>query len=212
MGSDAELSDSDSGSEGYAQVDGTQTSGPAAPGHSKGGAKPSSSKGGKKATTKDGSPANSDDEGETETRNNDGAGVSKGGVKGKEEDDEEEENMDMEFGKYHTVDPDKMRAVLATFTPEQMSRYECYRRSGFQRANMRRLLQSVSGGQVSVPMTIVISGIAKMFVGELVEIGRIVMTERNETGPIRPCHIREAYRRLKLEGKVPLRGRPRLFR
>lgn len=42
--------------------------------------------------------------------------------------------------------------------------------------------------------------------------GRIVMTERNETGPIRPCHIREAYRRLKLEGKVPLRGRPRLFR
>lgn len=31
------------------------------------------------------------------------------------------------------------RAVLATFTPEQMSRYECYRRSGFQRANMRRV-------------------------------------------------------------------------
>lgn len=36
---------------------------------------------------------------------------------------------------------------------------------------MEQLLQSVSGGQVSVPMTIVISGIAKMFVGELVEIG-----------------------------------------
>lgn len=31
------------------------------------------------------------------------------------------------------------RAVLATFTSEQMSRYECYRRSGFQRANMRRV-------------------------------------------------------------------------
>jgi transcription initiation factor TFIID subunit 11 len=38
-----------------------------------------------------------------------------------------------------------------------------------------------------------------------------VMTERGESGPIRPCHIREAYRRLKLDGKVPLRGRPRLF-
>lgn len=34
-----------------------------------------------------------------------------------------------------------------------------------------QLLQSVSGAPVSVPMTIVISGIAKMFVGELVEIG-----------------------------------------
>lgn len=138
------------------------------------------------------------------------AAAVKGGG-GKEEEDEEEENLDLEFGKYHTVDPDKMRAVLATFTPEQMSRYECYRRSGFQRANMRRLLQSVAGCPISVPMTIVMSGISKMFVGELVETGRIVMTERGESGPIRPCHIREAYRRLKLDGKVPLRGRPRLF-
>lgn len=41
---------------------------------------------------------------------------------------------------------------------------------------------------------------------------RAVMMERNESGPIRPCHIREAYRRLKLEGKVPRRSVPRLFR
>jgi len=41
---------------------------------------------------------------------------------------------------------------------------------------------------------------------------RMVMMERKESGPIRPCHIREAYRRLKLEGKVPKRSVPRLFR
>lgn len=41
---------------------------------------------------------------------------------------------------------------------------------------------------------------------------RMVMTERKETGPIRPCHIREAYRRLKVEGKVPRRSVSRLFR
>ncbi|MCO5594872.1 hypothetical protein L7F22_048907 [Adiantum nelumboides] len=75
-----------------------------------------------------------------------------------------------------------------------------------------QLLQSVAGCPISAPMTIVMSGIAKMFVGELVETGRRVMTERKETGPTRPCHIREAYRRLKLKGKVPLRSRPRLFR
>lgn len=38
-----------------------------------------------------------------------------------------------------------------------------------------QLLQSVSGAPVSVPMTIVISGIAKMFVGELVEIGMHIL-------------------------------------
>lgn len=127
--------------------------------------------------------------------------------------DEEEENMD-ELGKYQSGDPDKIEkftAVLAQLTPDQMNRYESFRRAGFQKANMRRVLQSIAGCPISMPMTIVMSGVAKMFVGELVETGRMVMTERNERGPIRPCHIREAYRRLKLEGKVPKRSRPRLF-
>ncbi|KAM7510677.1 hypothetical protein LguiB_009552 [Lonicera macranthoides] len=138
--------------------------------------------------------------------------------KNKEEDDEEEEeNMDVELGKFpSTGDPEKratMQAILSQFTEEQMSRYESYRRSGFQKANMKRLLASITGSaKISMPMTIVVSGIAKIFVGELVETARMVMAERNDSGPIRPCHIREAYRRLKLEGKVPKRSVPRLFR
>ncbi|ONK79277.1 uncharacterized protein A4U43_C01F4740 [Asparagus officinalis] len=107
----------------------------------------------------------------------------------------------------------KMQAILSQFTEEQMSRYESFRRSGFQKANMRRILASIIGSQkVSMPMTIVISGIAKMFVGELIETGRMIMAERKEMGPIRPCHIREAFRRLKLEGKIPKQSVPRLFR
>jgi hypothetical protein len=46
------------------------------------------------------SPLNSDDDIDLKP-------VKGGG--GKEEEDEEEENLDLEFGKYHTVDPDKMR-------------------------------------------------------------------------------------------------------
>ncbi|KAM4087987.1 hypothetical protein ACB094_07G037200 [Castanea mollissima] len=134
-----------------------------------------------------------------------------------EEEEEEEENMDVELSKLpSSADPDKMakmQAILSQFTEEQMSRYESFRRAGFQKSNMKRLLASITGTQkISVPMTIVVSGIAKMFVGELVETARMVMTERKESGPIRPCHIREAYRRLKLEGKVPKRSVPRLFR
>ncbi|KAK6129361.1 hypothetical protein DH2020_036877 [Rehmannia glutinosa] len=41
---------------------------------------------------------------------------------------------------------------------------------------------------------------------------RVVMAERRDTGAIRPCYMREAYRRLKLEGKIPKGSMPRLFR
>ncbi|XP_008793134.2 transcription initiation factor TFIID subunit 11 [Phoenix dactylifera] len=140
-----------------------------------------------------------------------------GGGRAKEEDEEEEEENMEELSKIPSGgDPDKlakMQAILSQFTEEQMSRYESFRRSGFQKANMKRLLTSITGTQkISVPMTIVVSGIGKMFVGELVETARIIMTERKESGPIRPCHIREAYRRMKLEGKIPRRSVPRLFR
>ncbi|KAI3454817.1 hypothetical protein Pfo_011480 [Paulownia fortunei] len=180
--------------------------------------------------------------------------------KNKEDDEEEEEeNMDVELGKLRSSgDPAKtakMQEILAHFTEQQMSRYESFRRSGFQKSNMKRvgitsllytmpnhqahptpisqrekkkkgiicfrcsatqwfkLLTSITGSaKISVPMTIVVSGIAKMFVGELVETARVVMAERRDTGPIRPCHMREAYRRLKLDGKIPKRSVPRLFR
>ncbi|KAK8975989.1 hypothetical protein V6N11_025492 [Hibiscus sabdariffa] len=133
------------------------------------------------------------------------------------DDDEEEENVDVELSKFpSSADPTKMakmQAILSQFTEDQMSRYESFRRSALQKSNMRRLLVSITGSQkISLPMTIVVCGIAKMFVGELVEKARMVMTERKESGPIRPCHIREAYRRLKLEGKVPKRSVQRLFR
>lgn len=134
-----------------------------------------------------------------------------------EDEDEEEDNMDVELGKLPSSgDPDKMammQTILSQFTEEQMSRYESFRRSGFQKSNMKRLLVSLTGSQkISIPMTIVVSGIAKMFVGELVETAKLVMAERKDSGPIRPCHIRESYRRLKVEGKVPKRSVPRLFR
>ncbi len=64
-------------------------------------------------------------------------------------------------------------------------------------------MQSVCGSPVNVKMAIVMAGITKVFVGEIVETARTAMEEWGETGPIRPRHIREAYRRLRLAGKIP---------
>ncbi|KAJ4767901.1 Transcription initiation factor TFIID subunit 11 [Rhynchospora pubera] len=150
-----------------------------------------------------------------------GARASVGGAaaaRGKEDDEEEDdEHMEVDLDKLPPGgDPDKvakMQAILSQFTEAQMNRYESFRRSGFQKSNMKRLLASIIGTQkISIPTNIVVSGIAKMFVGELIETGKMVMSERNDSGPIRPCHIRESYRRLKLEGKIPRRSVPRLFR
>ncbi|XP_055809829.1 transcription initiation factor TFIID subunit 11-like isoform X2 [Solanum dulcamara] len=109
--------------------------------------------------------------------------------KPKEEvEEEEEESMDVQLGKLSSSsDPDKlakMQSILSQFTEEQMTRYESFRRSGFQKSNMKRLLTSITGSaKISIPMTIVVSGIAKMFVGELIETGGNVLSEKVE-GPI----------------------------
>ncbi|MCE3215112.1 hypothetical protein HAX54_000895 [Datura stramonium] len=145
--------------------------------------------------------------------------------KPKEEDEEEEEeSMDVQLGKLSSSsDPDKlakMQSILSQFTEEQMKSTIDYVRVVFSSTvaclcdcGLIHLLTSITGSaKISVPMTIVVSGIAKMFVGELIETAKMVMAERKDTGPIRPCHIREAYRRLKLEGKIPKKTVPRLFR
>mmetsp|Transcript_7894 Transcript_7894/g.13653 ORF Transcript_7894/g.13653 Transcript_7894/m.13653 type:complete len:203 (-) Transcript_7894:401-1009(-) len=108
---------------------------------------------------------------------------------------------------------ERMKAILALLTPDQMDRYECYRRSALQRSSVKRLMQSLmSSGTVSLPMTIVLAGITKLFVGELVEGGKTVMEERSEMGPLRPVHVREAFRRITAEGKLPTRHKPALFK
>lgn len=107
----------------------------------------------------------------------------------------------------------EFRNVLALLTDEQMNRYESFRRSAFQRSTVRKILTSITGNPASLPMTIVMCGIAKLFVGDLVETSRIVMSERGDTGPIQPVHLREAYERLRSARQIPIRGRvPRLFR
>ena len=51
------------------------------------------------------------------------------------------------------------------------------------------------GHAVPQSVAIIAAGSAKMFVGEVVELGLAVMDERKETGPLRPEHLQEAWRR-----------------
>ncbi|XP_018467313.2 transcription initiation factor TFIID subunit 11-like [Raphanus sativus] len=69
-----------------------------------------------------------------------------------------------------------------------LSRYECFRRSTLHKSNMKKLLESITGTKNmnnDDPRLSVVSGIAKMFVGELVETARLIMVKRKESGHIR---------------------------
>ena len=82
------------------------------------------------------------------------------------------------------------------------------------------MLRDTSGVPFDKDVAVVMAGISKMFVGEVIEGGnthepcvgflftvifaaRSVMEERGEKGPIHPRHIRESYQRMQRSGRLP---------
>jgi transcription initiation factor TFIID subunit 11 len=72
-------------------------------------------------------------------------------------------------------------------------------------------MQTVSNNPINQKMAIVMAGIAKIFAGEIIESAKTIMDEWGEQGPLKQRHIREAYRKLKQNGKIPYAKEKQLF-
>ena len=69
-----------------------------------------------------------------------------------------------------------------------------------------RALAGVGGGEIPIideKTVVVMGGLTKMYLQELIETACVVAGDRGESNRIQPRHLREAYRRMKRENKVP---------
>lgn len=110
---------------------------------------------------------------------------------------------------------DNLKVLMDNFSPAQYERFEAYRRHALPKQAIRKVIQQTTGQQVSQPVAQIVAGVGKVFVGEIVEKARQVQARRNDSGPLTPDHLREAYRMYQAEtGRVgsarPMRGK-RLF-
>ncbi|VDN96483.1 unnamed protein product [Rodentolepis nana] len=96
----------------------------------------------------------------------------------------------------------KLLALMAHFNEDQLSRFEAFRRATFTKSAVSRIISSVSQTAFSPNVVIAMSGITKVFVGELVEEALDYKQQLKETGPLLPKHIRVAYDRLRMKDRT----------
>ncbi|EFO86789.1 CRE-TAF-11.3 protein [Caenorhabditis remanei] len=93
--------------------------------------------------------------------------------------------------------------LIANFSTEQLDRYAAFRRSKFNKPAVKNIIAQATGSAVSDPLALAVGGLAKLFVGELVEEAVELRDASNEENrPVQPHHIIAAFNKLNQDGKL----------
>ncbi|TIB65841.1 hypothetical protein E3P78_00390 [Wallemia ichthyophaga] len=120
--------------------------------------------------------------------------------KAEEDDDDEIDDDWMEDDEFERERLQSKKAkedlgiLLQHFSPEQLQRYEVYRRAALNKSTIRKLCNQTLNQSVSQNVSIIVSGFSKVFVGEIVEKARQVQQSWGQSGPLSADQIREAHR------------------
>ncbi|SPO25280.1 uncharacterized protein UTRI_02596_B [Ustilago trichophora] len=141
------------------------------------------------------------------------APISQAPQEDEEAEDEEAEADDgvEELGKDHfstqeaiyAAQQRNMGLLSMVMDEDQLDRHMASRRGALNKTSVRKLVNHVLSQSVSQHVAMVVSGVAKIFVGEIVEKAREIQTQRGEQGPLRPNHLREAHRQYYLKRERP---------
>ncbi|PWZ01726.1 TAFII28-domain-containing protein [Testicularia cyperi] len=135
---------------------------------------------------------------------------------GDEEQDDENEEAEAddgveELGKDHfstqeaiyAAQQRNMGLLSMVMDDDQLDRHMASRRGALNKTSVRKLVNHVLSQSVSQHVAMVVSGVAKIFVGEIVEKARQIQTSRGDQGPLKPTHLREAHRQYYMQRERP---------
>ncbi|VVT45138.1 uncharacterized protein SAPINGB_P000650 [Magnusiomyces paraingens] len=75
---------------------------------------------------------------------------------------------------------ERLRVLMSNFDDTQMSRYEAFRRANVSKNSVKKLANAVLGQSIPGPVAVALSGLSKVFVGELVEMAKDVQHQLNQ--------------------------------
>jgi len=133
-----------------------------------------------------------------------------------DEDSEDEDLKDDLEGDAELEKKERMDALAylmnTQFTEDQYERYEFYKKSGLPSGSIRKVVNHVTNqSQGQNKVITAFRGIAKTYVGQIIEEARRVQERQGQKGPLLPEHVRESHRIWQKQRESPGSQKRKLF-
>lgn len=117
---------------------------------------------------------------------------------------ENHDKKSKKLSKIHLADNEKEKYAYLNFSkdPEKKKRYKAFKDSKIDSSKVKKYLSTVHNVTAGDMTSLILAAVSKIYLGELVEEARAIMTQRDELGAIQPIHLKLAYQKLVNEGKM----------